>query len=336
MEKLKVGIIGLGNIAKKVHLPYFHNSEFSEVVAVCSRNQEMTDTIGKEFGIQNTFSTIDKMLEMVKLDIVVICTPNALHYEATMKSLEAECHVFCEKPPAVSYIQAKVMAEKAKKVNKILSYNLSYRQKQESIILKQKINEGFFGEVYHINATFIRRRGIPGWGSFTDKSLQGGGALIDLGVHVLDLALHLLNYPNIESVLANTYNHIGKQGGTGLFGKWDASKFTVEDACFAHIKCANKISITLQTAFALHTKETKNVNLEIFGSKAGAKFSPLEFYTLENDKLKDTSFHFIDEVNEQKKSVETFLQTCLGKTTNNCTAAEGAALQQALEMIYES
>jgi predicted dehydrogenase len=336
MEKMKVAIVGTGNIAQKVHIPYFSKSPLSTVTAICSRDNSKGKAVAQQFSIPQSFTSLKETLDIARPDIVSVCTPNAFHYDAVIEALEYGCHVFCEKPPAISFQQASVMAAKAKEVNRVLAYNFNYRQRKEALILKQKIDEGFFGTVYHINATFIRRRGIPGWGNFTNKHLQGGGALIDIGVHVLDLAMYLLNYPACKAVLANTFDFIGKQGGFGLLGDWDKSNFTVEDSCFAHLKLQSNISITLQTAFALNTKSKSTINLEVFGSKAGATLLPLEFHTEEANNLLDTTYTFEEENNNSELSVQKFLEACLGKTTNICTADEGAMLQQVVEMIYQN
>jgi predicted dehydrogenase len=336
MEKIKVAIVGTGNIAQKVHIPQFSQSPVCEVVAVCSRDKSKAESVARLFAIPQSFSSIEETLAIAKPGIVVVCAPNAFHFEITMKSLQSGCHVFCEKPPAISFRQAKEMADMSKEMNKVLAYNFNMRQKQEALILKQKINEGCFGTIYHLNATFVRRRGIPGWGNFTNKALQGGGALIDIGVHVLDLALHFLDYPPCHSVMANVYDFIGKQGGFGLLGGWDKEHFSVEDSCFAHLKLGNKVSITLQTAFALNTQSQSTINIEVFGSKAGATLFPLAFFSEEENRLVDTAYTYRDENNSQALSMQQFLEMCAGGNTNICTADEGAMLQGVVGMIYDN
>jgi predicted dehydrogenase len=228
------------------------------------------------------------------------------------------------------------MADVANKANRILAYNFNMRQQQEALIIKEKVGEGYFGTIYHINATFVRRRGIPGWGNFTNKAVQGGGALIDIGVHVLDLALHFLDYPACHSAMAAVYDFIGKQGGFGLQGMWDKDNFTVEDSCFAQLRLENKASITLQAAFALNTKSQSTINIEVFGSRAGATMFPLQFFTEDDNRLVDTTYTYKEENNSQALSIQRFLEMCAGQQTNLCTADEGAKLQKVVEMIYEN
>lgn len=337
MAALRVGIIGAGNIAQKSHIPAFQNySEPVEVVAVCGRNLPRLQTVQQQFNIAKVYTDLDQMLKESKLDILSVCTPNNLHFENTMMGLEAGCHVLCEKPPALSYEEAKKMAEKAKQTNRFLGYNFTRRCLREMEILKRYINAGDFGDIYHIRAIFSRRRGIPGWGSFTNIDIQGGGALMDIGIHILDAALYISGYPEAKTVLGNIYDHIGKKGGVGMMGPWDPSAFTVEDACFAHIQLKNGPSITLETAFALNTAVDKNVNLEIYGTKMGATLHPFRMFTEQHNELVNVEFPFLPEVNVHRENIHRFIDACIGKPSVVCTASEGAAIQKIIDAIYTS
>src|SRR4051812_26502463 len=261
---IKVGIIGAGHIAQKRHIPAFRSYRKEvEVVALCGRDEAKTAVLAKQIHVAKAYTDVWKMLSENSLDIVSVCSPNNLHFTHVMQSLAAGCHVLCEKPPAIAANEALAMANKAKEVNRQLAYNFCNRQLPEVEILRGEIEQGNFGKIYHIKATFLRRRGIPGWGSFTKKEIQGGGALMDIGVHALDLALFLLGYPDVQSVLASTYNHIGLAGGFGLMGSWDPATFSVEDGCFAQLVFTNGCSITLETSFALNMEATQVFNLDI-------------------------------------------------------------------------
>lgn len=337
MALLRAGIIGAGHIAKKAHIAAFQSyKEPIEVVAICGRNEERTKATAEQFHIPNVYTNLDEMLYECKPNIVSVCTPNNLHCSQVLKALEAQCHVLCEKPPALAYADAKKMADKAKEVNRLLGYHLHFRKSTGIETIKKYIDDGSFGTVYHIKATFLRRRGIPGWGSFTNKEIQGGGALMDIGIHVLDLALFLLDFPEVTTVLGSTYDYIGKKGGVGLMGQWDPASFTVEDACFAHISLKNGCSISLEVSFALNAEAEKNFNLNIYGSRMGASLVPLKLFGEKDMELFDLDLSHLPDTDTHQKNIHCFIDRCLGQDTSVCTAEEGVALQKIIEGIYTS
>ncbi|QDK79856.1 Gfo/Idh/MocA family oxidoreductase [Spirosoma sp. KCTC 42546] len=337
MSLLKAAIIGGGNIADTNHIPALNQlSDQVEVVAVCSRDLTKARALANKHGIANAFSDTGELYSQCAPDVVVICTPNNLHYPQTMEALTHNCHVLCEKPPAIHAQNAREMAELAAQKGLVLAYNFQLRQTSEWALLTRCKDDGLLGEIYHIKAHFLRRRGIPGWGYFTNKAMQGGGALMDLGVHVLDLALCALGYPTPDQVLGNTYDFIGKAGGKGLLGAWNPATFEVEDAATAYISFPNKASIILSASFALNTQVDKDRNLELFGSKGGVKLFPFSLHTEMAGELADVQFPYLEEVDIQLKNTAAFLDACNGKPSNVCTAEQGAILQEIIERIYQS
>ncbi len=336
-KPFRIALVGAGHIAEQNHIPALKRvPDRAEIVAVCGRDAKRTATFAERNDIAKSYVDFDQMLSEIHPDITINCTANNLHYPFTIKALEKGSHVFCEKPPAMHAVEAREMAELAKSKGKFLGYNFQRRQSAAYALIKRQIDEGYFGEVYHIKAEFLRRRGIPGWGNFTNKTIQGGGALIDLGVHVLDMALNLMNYQTPKKIVGNTYDFIGKSGGVGLKGIWDPTSFEVEDACFAYLSFANNASISLSSAFALNRKEEETVNLEIFGSKAGAVLNPLEIYSESFGELSNSQFPHLKEVDSQFENTMAFLDACEGKPSNICNGEQGAVLQQIIEDIYLS
>ncbi len=338
MSLLKAAIIGGGHIADQNHIPALKNlSDRVEIVSICSRVKEKARALADQHQIPFAYDNADEMYAGEgRPDFVVICTANYLHYPFGMQALENDCHVFCEKPPALTASEAAQMADLAKSKGKILAYNLQLRQTPEFGFIRQAREEGTLGQIYHINARYLRRRGIPGWGNFTNKSIQGGGALMDLGVHILDLALDMLDYQMPDRVVANTYDYIGKAGGKGLMGEWNADSFEVEDACFAHLSFPNNASITLSASFALNMEAEKDVNLEVFGSKGGAMYKPLGLFTEMGGEMANTHFPHLAETDIQLKNTTAFLDAIEGKPTNICNAQQGAILQEIVSKIYRS
>jgi predicted dehydrogenase len=338
MAKFKAAIIGGGHIASQNHIPALEALQSEvEIVAICSRDIHKARALADQHNISLAFDDAEQMYASdQKPDLIFNCTANHLHYQYTMQAMENGCHVLCEKPPGLNAQQAKEMADLAYAKGKVLAYNFQRRQSQEFAILKKLQEEGRFGKIYHIKASYLRRRGIPGWGNFTNKEIQGGGALIDLGVHILDLALDLLDYQTPEQILGNTHDLIGKSGGKGLKGNWDPSKFGVEDACFAHLSFAGNISIALSCSFALNQKEEESVNLEVFGSDAGATLNPPVMFTETCGELTDIHFPFIEKSDWQLKNTQAFIDACLDRPSNICNAEQGAVLQEIVERIYQS
>jgi len=338
MSLLKAAIIGGGHIADQNHIPALKAlNEQVEVIAICSRDIEKATALADKHGIPFAFDNAAEMYDQEQnLDLIINCTANNLHYPYTMQALENGCHVLCEKPPAMNAKEAREMADLAKTKGKILAYNFQRRQSPEYTLLKKFQEQGRFGEIYHIKANYMRRRGIPGWGNFTNKTIQGGGALIDLGVHILDMALGLLDYQTPDRIIANIYDFIGRAGGKGLKGEWDPTKFEVEDASFAYLSFPNNASIALSSSFALNQQEEEIVNLEVFGTKSGGKLYPLSIFTEVAGELADVSFPHLTETDNQLQNTIAFIDACNGKESNICSAEEGAILQEIIEKIYQS
>ncbi|GGN10427.1 oxidoreductase [Dyadobacter beijingensis] len=338
MSILKAAIIGGGHIADQNHLPALAKlPERVQVVSICSRDINKARALADKHGIPFAYDKADEMYQAEgRPDIVINCTANNLHYPFTTQALENGCHVFCEKPPAMNAAQANEMADLARQKGLILAYNFQRRHSPEYTALKNYHSLGKLGEVYHIKAHYLRRRGIPGWGNFTNKAIQGGGAMIDLGVHILDLALGLTGYQLPARVVANTYDFIGKAGGKGLKGSWNPESFEVEDACFAYLSFPGNVSMMLSTSFALNMEEEDVVNLEVFGTKGGAKLYPLSVHTEIAGELADIRFPHLGDVDIQLENTIAFLDLCEGKPANICDAAQGAVLQSIVEQIYQS
>lgn len=337
MPIFRAAIIGGGRIADSNHIPALKRlSDRVEVVAVCSRDLTKARLLADRHGIAGAYDDAAEMYRESQPKVVVICTPNNLHYPFAMQALEQGCHVFCEKPPALSAQEAHEMANLASEQKLTLAYNFQLRQTPEWALLMRCREEGLLGEIYHVKARFLRRRGIPGWGYFTNKTMQGGGALMDLGVHVLDLALCALDYAMPDRVLGNTYDLIGKAGGKGLMGDWNPATFEVEDACFAHLSFANKASIELSASFALNQQADKDRNLKVFGSRAGATLFPFALHTELAGELADVRFPYLADEDIQLKNTVAFLNACEGRPSNVCTAEQGAILMDVVERIYRS
>jgi len=336
-KTLRVGIIGAGGIAKGAHIPnYLKCKDKVEIVAVSDVVKEKAEELAKEFSIPHVFTSYEEMLESVQIDAISVCTPNKFHHPATMAALKAGCHVLCEKPPAMTPQEAEEMADTAKKAGKILTYGFHYRHAPEVEALKRFVDGGELGNIYAARVTAMRRRGIPGWGVFTNKELQGGGPLIDIGVHMLDTALYLMGYPEPDTVFGVTYQKLGNRKGVGLMGSWDYENFSIEDMARGMITFKNGASILLETAFAANVEKHDEMNVTLIGEQGGADVFPLKIYQEKHETLIDITPSHLPKKGYHELEVERFVDACLEERTPLSTGLQGVYLQRIINGLYES
>jgi predicted dehydrogenase len=337
MKKLKVAIIGAGQIARASHISNYQTFKNEvEIVGICDVNLQAAKEVSEQFHIPNYYSSHIEMLEKEKPDVVSVCVPNKFHCQITCDALDRGCNVLCEKPPAITVEEAEKMQQTAVKNNVLLSYGFHFRHSTGVSFLKNKILRGDFGHLYAARVQWLRRRGIPGWGNFINKEIQGGGPLIDIGAHMLDLAAYLMGYPEVEYVCASAHNKIGKRKGVGLMGAWNPDRFSVEDGLFGFIKFKNGASINLETSFALNIKEKDVRNVQLFGDKLGATLFPLEVFGEEDNQLSNTVYPFNNEEDLHYKSIANFIKACLGEEKLVVTAEQGLYVQKLICALYES
>lgn len=338
MEKLKVAIIGGGQVAETTHIPTYQKREDIELVAVLSRNEQNAKEFARRNNIPNAYINSDEMFKNEQPDIVSICTPNKYHFKYVIEALENGCHVFCEKPPSISAEEAKQMYQCARKNERILAYNFQHRFSDEASILRQSFSNRVLGDVYHTKVSALRRSGVPGWGSFINKETQGGGPLIDIGIHMLDSALFVLGFPEIDKVTAKMFQKIGPYKSEGTFGKWDPTKYEVEDSLFGFIELKDGGLIQIETSFALQMKPKSVMNIQFFGDQAGATLYPVEIFT--DDKGSLVSLYKQEEskeVNTFERSINSFVNHCLGDDSETiATGLQGYQIQKIIESLYIS
>jgi len=283
-KKLRIGIIGCGGIANGKHMPSLAQFKDVEMVAFCDIIEERAIKAAKEFGYNcgcdsdsvdcccaKTYVDYKELIADKTIDIVHVLTPNVSHAPITVDSLEAGKHVMCEKPMAATYADAKKMLEAAKKTGKILTIGYQSRYRQDSLYLKKACEDGELGEIYYARAHAIRRRAVPTWGVFLDGEKQGGGPLIDIGTHALDLTLWMMDNYEPKMVVGSVYNKLNANGDCGnAFGPWDPKEFTVEDSAFGFITMKNGATIYLEASWALNTLDVDEAKTSLSGTKAGA------------------------------------------------------------------
>ena len=282
MEKVRIGIIGVGGIAQYAHIPSFQKLENAEVVAVCDPNELKLKEVAEKFNIPQKFANYQELLALKEVDAVVICTPNAFHKEMAVAALMSDKHVLCEKPVALNSREVGEILKTAEEKKKKFMVALCHRFDNTSQILKKFIDRGEFGEIYYAKANYLRKRGIPGLGGwFTTKKLSGGGPLIDCGVHILDTAVWLMGSPEPVAVTGSTYNKFKEQA---IDGGWPPSSsrtgnkysgtFDVEDLATSFIKFNKDATLFLEASWAGNSEQ--GLFLSLFGTKSGAKVGQSE------------------------------------------------------------
>jgi predicted dehydrogenase len=273
-KKLKVAVIGCGGIANGKHLPsLFRLKETVELVAFCDIIVERAEKAKEKYGAPEAkvYEDYKELLEDESIDVIHVCTPNASHAPITIASLEAGKHVMCEKPMAKTAADARAMLEAAKRTGKKLTIGYQNRFRADSRYMKTVAESGALGEIYFAKAHAIRRRAVPTWGVFLDEEKQGGGPLIDIGTHALDLALWMMNNYKPKIVLGTAYHKLSqRENAANAWGPWDPKKFTVEDSAFGMITFENGATIVLESAWALNTLDVKEAKVTICGSEGGA------------------------------------------------------------------
>lgn len=272
-NKFRVGIIGCGGIANGKHMPALRDTGRVDMVAFCDIIEERAVKAAQTFGTPDAkyYTDYKELLKDDSIDIVHVCTPNRSHSFITIDALESGKHVMCEKPMAKTYAEAKAMYEAAVRTGKKLSIGYQNRQTPHCLYVKGCCDNGELGDIYYAKAVSIRRRAVPTWGVFLNEEEQGGGPLIDIATHSLDMVLWMMNNYEPKMVVGNTFKKLGNQTNTAnAWGDWDPEKFTVEDSAFGYIVMKNGAVITVESSWALNIADTNDANFVLCGDKAGA------------------------------------------------------------------
>ena len=349
MEKLRIGIIGCGGIANGKHMPAIKNTGLAEIVAFCDIIEEKALNARENYGSKDSKCFVDyrELLEIKDIDAVCVCTPNISHCEITVAALKAGKHVMCEKPMAMNFQEADLMTRTAKECGKLLTIGYQNRFRPDSIYLKKECEKGTFGEIYFAKARALRRRAVPVWGVFLEEDKQGGGPLIDIGTHALDLTLYMMNNYKPKYAVGTTYHKLNNQTQTGnIWGDWDREKFTVEDSAFGFVVMENGATIIIESSWAPNTLEVGEAQTLICGDKGGADmFDGLRINGVNNGTMFVTKpdftsgkVDFFEGSSNDPATLEAmvFLRAILGKGELLVLPEQAAVVTKILEGIYIS
>jgi len=338
LRHVGVGVIGCGAIGLH-HLKRLIEIDSARVVAGCDINPSALEIFGNEAGLptQSLYKDYRQLLKLSDIEAIVVSLPNRLHSTVTVEAFEAGKHVYCEKPMALNLSEARRMVEAAEKSGGKLLIGLQNRFRGDSQAMKLHVNRGELGDIYYANCGWMRRSGIPGWGSwFTRRKDAGAGPIYDIGVHALDLTLWLMS--NFEPVMAyaSSYAKFGaEKKGLGGWGTPEhGGTFDVEDLAVALLKMKDGASVSFEVSWASHIAKSK-FYLNLMGDKAGLDFELATIYTTENGGHVDKKIHF-DRVDPYLVGMNHFIDCILKDEEPLTRPEEMLGLQKALDMILKS
>ncbi|WP_211745227.1 Gfo/Idh/MocA family oxidoreductase [Paenibacillus sp. Marseille-Q4541] len=348
-KTVKVAIIGCGGIANGKHMPSLSKQKNAEMVAFCDIEQSRAEEAAAKYGAEGAkvYTDYHELLKDGSIDVVHVCTPNDSHSPITVAALEAGKHVMCEKPMAKTTEQAREMVEAAKRTGKKLSIAYQNRFRNDSLYLKQLIEEGDLGDIYYGKAIALRRRGVPTWGVFLDEEKQGGGPLIDIGTHALDLTLWLMDNYKPKSVMGSVFHKLSdRENAANAFGPWDTEAFKVEDSAFGFVTMENGATIQVEASWALNIVEQGEAQTLLAGTEGGADMK--NGLRLNGEKLSrlydqnidlnagGVAFYSGESETEADREARMWIEAVLEDKEPLVKPEQAIVVTQILEAIYES
>ncbi len=334
--KVRCGVIGLG--MGRGHIRGYQSHPGAEMVAFADSDPARLAAAVTEFPGAHGYATAEEMLARESLDVVSVATPNKFHKPLTLAALAAGCHVLCEKPMAMSAAEGRAMVAAARKAKRRLMINFSYRFTEQAWALKQQVDTGILGEVYYGRTVWHRRRGLPGFGGwFGQKALSGGGPLIDLGVHRLDLALWLMGYPQPTWVMGGAWDPIASR-----LAKEQGKAYDCEDLACGMIRFANGAMLEVEASWAANIAERELMETRLLGTQAGLvqrnrnetyEFEA-EIYLERNGAQYDLKLH--PPVPGATSAYYHFVDAIVHDKPHQATGEEGLIVMTILDAIYAS
>ena len=337
-RKLRYGIIGAGGIAG-AHVEELKKFSDVEVVAAADIVDKNLETAQKEWGCTAVFKDWREMLKKVELDAVSVCTPNALHVKPTLDALRAGCHVMVEKPLAMNASEGQRMVDEAEKLGLHCTIAFQHRYSPETQMIKRAVDAGRLGDIMVARVHAMRRRGIPNWGVFGRKELQGGGPMIDIGVHAMEMAHYAMGLPRPVAAVGKTWTYLGNKPSevVSMWPGWDHKTYTVEDFAIGYIRFENGAVMTVESMFAGHiAPEDEPLRFELIGTKGGARTSPASLFYDQDGTMINAMPAYLPKNKNFNIKMRNFVDVCFGRMEDQSPALHGLMIQKMIDGIYES
>lgn len=327
MEKIKLALIGCGNVGQIIHLPILKKMPDVEVSAIVDPDERKAKAVGERFGIDHIFKSADALLSSAigsEIQAVDICTSTDQHRNSAIACLQAGKDILVEKPIARTLKEAREITDAAKKYGRKLMVGMNNRFRPDTLILKSFIENGELGKIFYIKSGWLKQQSTEAkWAQQKEKS--GGGVFLDLGIVMLDMALWLMNYPEVSTISATSYNQYTKK---------------VEDSCAVFIRLANDVTLTIETSWTFH-REGDFFYCNVFGDKGSAFINPLRvFKSVAGNLVNLTPAKSDSQVALFKKSYENelrhFINALRGIVSLVSSGEDSLARMQVVEAFYQS
>lgn len=343
MSQVGIGIIGLGTISE-LHLKAYRNNPAAKLVAVCDLNEERARAKAEKYGVPNVYTDYREMLANPDVHAISVCTWNNTHALFSIAALDAGKHVLVEKPLCKTVEEALEVEAAVRRSGKQLQVGFVRRYGSNTGVVRSFIESGELGEIYYAKASCIRRVGNPG-GWFGDIERSGGGPLIDVGVHVIDLCWYLMGRPKVKSISGNTYDKLGNRSNVRNFTHYKAADYspdnnTVEDLANAMIRFDNGASLLVDVSFSLHAKEDE-LTVKLYGTKGGVELEPKLTFVLEKH---DTMLNAVPQIDSLtfdfasgfQAEIDHYVAVCHGERETLSPVEDGVEMMKMLCGVYES
>lgn len=343
-KKVKIGIIGMGAIGS-VHADAYQHVENAEIVALCDLLPDRLAEKAAKYNVAKTYTDYKKLLKDPEIEAVSVCVPNDMHAPIAIDAFKAGKHVMLEKPMTLNAEWGRKILKARDKSGKQLQMGMVWRQTPEAIVVRDEIEAGHLGEIYQIRIKLIRRRGIPGLGGwFTTKAKSGGGALIDIAVHFLDLIMWETGYWNPTRVSAKVYSKFGKPiKDYHYISMWAGppkkdGTFDVDDYAAGFLRFGKKATLSFEVAWACNAEDESYV--EFIGTKGGVKCGSntgvTHICTEVDGRMADVDIKYDPKKDRFAAELEKFVAAVQGKGKVAATGEEGLVAMRILDAIYKS
>ena len=344
MKPLRVGLVGTGGIVRGAHMAGWtalRDAGRVEIMAACDVRRKVAEALAAEHKIPHVFEDYREMLRKAPLDAIAVSTPNMLHVPIALAGFKAGCHVYCEKPlaPTPAGVRRLIRARDAAGKKLMTGQNVRFEGKNQA--LKRYAEAGMLGDIYYARASMLRRRGAPGWGGFLRKELAGGGPLIDIGVHVLDLVLWMMDFPEPVSVsgvaptkLANLDYIVNSPG----WGDWkrDGKEFDVEDFAVGLVRFATGAVLVVEASFLLNIPEA-NINKALLcGTLGGMDISDGKIMTQEHGIIRISTVEGFEQPKSHAAAITAFVDAIENDTAVPVPPEQTIYVMAILDGIYRS